>query len=298
MDTMIKNRFDTAAPDTIVLIHGLWMTPLSWEHWIERYSNQGYHVIAPSWPGMDVDIAQLRRDPSPIAGLDAGEIVDHYDRIIRQLASPPIIMGHSFGGAFVQLLLGRGLGAAGVAINAAPVKGVLGLPFSTIRSAWPVLRNPANVSRAVGLTAKQFHYAFTNTLSEQASAKVYERYHVPGAGRVLFQGALANVGSRTVFRVDFSKAGRAPLLFIAGGRDHVIPARINKSNAAHYRKSKGITGYKEFPGRSHYTLGQDGWEEVADYALNWAARNATVRTAGSSRLSHVPGQRPDVAATV
>lgn len=295
---MIRKSFDTAAPNTIVLIHGLWMTSLSWENWIERYRNRGYNVIAPSWPGMDVDIAELRRDPSPIARLDAGEIVDHYDRIIRQLASPPIIMGHSFGGAFVQLLLGRGLGAAGVAIATAPVKGVLGLAFSTIRSAWSILRNPANVNRAVSLTARQFHYAFTNTLSEEASAKVYERYNVPGAGRVLFQGALSNVGSRTVFRVDFSKAGRAPLLFIAGGSDHVVPAWINKSNAAHYRKSKGITGYKEFPGRSHYTLGQDGWEEVADYALNWTARNATAGTAGSSRLAQVPGHQPDVAAGV
>jgi pimeloyl-ACP methyl ester carboxylesterase len=295
---MARNTFDSAAPDTIVLIHGLWMTPLSWEHWIERYSNRGYRVIAPSWPGIDGDIAQLRRDPSPIARLDAGEIVDHYHRIIRQLVSPPIIMGHSFGGAFVQLLLDRGLGAVGVAIDSAPVKGVLGLPFSAIRSAWPILRNPANLNKAVGLTAKQFHYAFTNTLSEDESAKVYERYHVPGAGRVLFQGALANVGSRTVFRVDFSRAKRAPLLFIAGGSDHVVPAWINKSNAAHYRKSKAITGYKQFPGRSHYTLGQEGWEAVADYALNWAAKNATARAAGSGRLPRLPERGPDIAARV
>jgi pimeloyl-ACP methyl ester carboxylesterase len=295
---MARNTFDSAAPDTVVLIHGLWMTPLSWEYWVERYSNRGYRVIAPSWPGMDGDIAQLRRDPSAIARLGAAEIVDHYHRIIRQLASPPIIMGHSFGGAFVQLLLDRGLGAAGVAINAAPVKGVLGLPFSTIRSIWPILRNPANVNKAVGLTPKQFHYAFTNTLSEDASAAVYERYHVPGAGRVLFQGALANVGSRTAFRVDFSRAERAPLLFIAGGSDHVVPAWINKSNAAHYRRSKAITRYKEFPGRSHYTLGQGGWEEVADYALNWAAKNATARAARSNRLAKVPVHRSGAAARV
>lgn len=296
MTGMTGNMLESASPDTVVLIHGLWMTPLSWEHWVERYSSRGYRVIAPSWPGMDVDIAQLRRDPSPIARLGAPEIVAHYERIIRQLDRPPIIMGHSFGGAFVQLLLDRGLGAAGVAIDAASVRGVLGLPFSTIRSAWPILRNPANVRRAVGLTPKQFHYAFTNTLSEQASAKVYERYHVPGAGRVLFQGALANVNPRTVFRVDFSRDARAPLLFIAGGSDHIIPASINKSNAARYRKARAITGYKEFPGRSHYTLGQSGWEEVADYALAWAARNATARAAGSSRLPHASGLRPDVTA--
>jgi alpha-beta hydrolase superfamily lysophospholipase len=295
---MGRNTFDSSAPDTVVLIHGLWMTPLSWEHWIQRYSNRGYRVIAPSWPGMDVDIAQLRRDPSPIARLGAREIVDHYARIIRRLVSPPIIMGHSFGGGFVQLLLDRGLGAAGVAIDSAPVRGVLGLPFSTIRSAWPILRNPANINKAVALTPEQFHYAFTNTLNERASAKAFERYHVPGAGRVLFQGALANLNPRTVFRVDFARDNRAPLLLIAGGSDHIVPAWINKSNAAHYRKSRAVTGYRMFPGRSHYTLGQEGWEEVADYALNWAARNATARAAGSSRLHQVPELRPDVKVVV
>lgn len=294
---MIRNAFDPAASDTIVLIHGLWMTPLSWEHWVEHYSKRGYRVIAPSWPGMELDIAQLRRDPSPIARLGAAEIADHYERIIRQLASPPIIMGHSFGGAFVQVLLDRGLGAAGVAIDSAPMRGVLGLPFSTIRSAWPILRNPANVDRAVALTPKQFHYAFTNTLNEQASAKAYGRYHVPGAGRVLFQGALANFHSRTVFRVDFSRSERAPLLFVAGGSDHVVPAWINKSNATKYKNSSAVTGYKVFPGRSHFTLGQAGWETVADYALDWAAENATARTADPGRLSQFPAvPEPDVAA--
>src|SRR5918992_2695845 len=278
---MIRNAFASSAPDTVVLIHGLWMTPLSWEQWVERYTERGYRVIAPSWPGMELDIDELRRDPSPIARLGAAEILDHYERIVRQLASPPIIMGHSFGGGFVQVLLDRGLGAAGVAIDSAPVKGVLGVPFSTIRSVWPILRNPANVDRAVPLTREQFHYAFTNTLGRRASRKAYERYHVPGAGRVLFQGALANVHSRTVLRVDFSRADRAPLLFIAGGSDHVVPAWINKSNARHYRRSKAITGYTEFPGRSHFTLGQAAWETVADYAINWAAKNATVRAAGS-----------------
>src|SRR5687768_18425132 len=253
---MIRSTLDSAAPNTIVLVHGLWMTPLSWEHWITRYTNRGYRVIAPSWPGMDVDIAELRRDPSPIARLGAVEIVGHYERIIRQLDRPPIVMGHSFGGAFVQVLLDRGVGAAGVAIAAAPIRGVLGLPFSTIRSAWPILRNPANVNKAVALTPEQFHYAFTNELSEEASAKAYERYHVPGAGRVLFQGALANAHPRTVFRVDYSRDDRAPLLFIAGGSDHIVPAWINKSSAARYRKSRAVTGYKEFPGRSHFTLGQ------------------------------------------
>jgi alpha-beta hydrolase superfamily lysophospholipase len=291
---MITNTADSGAPDTIVLIHGLWMTPLSWEHWVARYTARGYRVIAPSWPGMEVDIAQLRRDPSPIARLGAGEILDHYERIIRQLDRPPIIMGHSFGGAFVQLLLDRGLGAAGVAVHSAPVRGVLTLPFSTVRSAWPILRNPANVGKAVALTPEQFRYAFTNTLSEQASAKAYERYHVPGAGRVLFQGALANVHARTPFRVDFSRGDRAPLLFVAGGRDRIVPASVNRSNAAKYKTSKAITGYKVFPDRSHFTLAQAGWDMVADYALAWAAKNATARAAGSSRLPQPAAAPPYV----
>ncbi len=267
---MTANTPDPTTANPIVLIHGLWMTPRSWEHWVDRYTSRGYRVIAPSWPGMDLPIEELRRDPSPIARLSVTAIVDHYDRIIRGLDRPPIIMGHSFGGAFVQVLLDRGLGAAGVAIAAAPAKGILRLPLSTLRVGWPVLHNPANRHKAVGLTPKQFHYAFTNTLTEQESAAVYERYHVPGAGGVLFEGALANLNPRSALRVDFGKNDRAPLLFIAGGKDHIVPASVNKLNAKRYGKSQAVTAYQEFPGRSHYTLGQEGWEDVADYALTWA----------------------------
>ncbi len=153
----------TEAPNstnTIVLIHGLWMTPLSWEHWIDRYNERGYTVLAPAWPGMDSDIEQLRADPSTIENLGIEEIVDHYDAIIRELGAPPIIMGHSFGGAFTEILLDRGLGAAGVAIDAAAVKGITKLPFAQLKSAFPVLKNPANNHHAVMLTFDEFHYAF------------------------------------------------------------------------------------------------------------------------------------------
>ena len=260
----------TSPRPAIVLVHGLWMTPLSWENWITRYEAAGYQVHAPAWPGLHGSVEVLRRDTAPYARLGITEIVDHYDRIIRALDAPPIIMGHSFGGAFVQVLLDRGLGAAGVAIDAAPTKGVLKLPPATLRSASPVLRNPANYRKAVMLTPKQFHYGFTNTLSERESLPVYERYAVPGPGKVLFQGALANTSRRSPLRIDYGRRDRAPLLLIGGGVDHTVPASVNRANHKLYRKSAAIVAYREFPGRSHYTLGQDGWEDVADYALDWA----------------------------
>ena len=262
------------APDTIVLVHGLWMTPRSWEHWAERYRSKGYNVLAPAWPGMEGEVEAINADPSPLEKLDVETIVDHYEGIIAGLSSPPIIMGHSFGGAFTQILLDRGLGAAGVAIDSGPVKGLLALPASTLKTGFPVLKNPANSHRAVPLTPEEFHYAFTNTLSDEESLAVYKRYAVPGPGRVLFQGAFANFNPHSPAAVDFKNSNRAPLLFIAGGDDHVAPASLNEANLKHYRKSEAITEFKEFPGRSHYTLGQEGWEEVADYALDWALSHA------------------------
>jgi alpha-beta hydrolase superfamily lysophospholipase len=287
----------------VVLIHGLWVTALSWEHWIERYTERGYNVIARGWPGMDVDIEQLRADPSSVANLGITEIVDHFDRIVRQLDRPPILIGHSFGGLIVQVLLDRGLGAAGVAIDPAPVKGILKLPLSTLRVSFPVLRNPANLHRSSSLTPEQFHYAFTNTLNDEEAAAVYERYEVPGPDRVLFQAGLANFTPNASTRVDFRNDNRAPLLLIAGGKDHISPASLTKANFDLFKESKAVTSYKEFPERSHFTIGEKGWEAVADYAIDWAVRNAaefsqrysSLRTTETMTSLDRQGARPDVA---
>lgn len=256
--------------DTIVLIHGLWLTALSWEHWVDRYTARGFRVIARSWPGMEGDIDALRRDPSAIASLGVDDIVQHYERIISDLDSPPIVMGHSFGGLITEILLDRGLGTVGVAIDPAPVKGILVFPFASIRSAFPALKNPFETHSAVALTPEQFHYAFTNTMSAEESALIFERYTVPGPNHVLFQASLANFNPHAATTVDFHNDHRPPLLLVAGGRDHTVPASVTRANFKLFGHSQAVTEYKEFPERSHWTIGEPGWEDVADFALDWA----------------------------
>jgi pimeloyl-ACP methyl ester carboxylesterase len=260
-------------PNTIVLIHGLWLTSRSWEQWIERYTDRGYRVLAPAWPGMDVDVEALNADPSPIAQLTVNRIVDHYERIILDLERPPIVMGHSFGGTFTQILLDRGLGAAGVGVASATVKGVRDLPLSTIKVASQAL-SPFKKGEAVPLTSQEFRYAFTNTLSEEESDVIYMRYHVPAAGAVLREYAFASFNRDAPTKVDFARENRAPLLFIGFGQDHVMPPKVVGHNEERYDDSKSITEYKEFPGRPHFPA-VPGWEEVADYALDWAAEHAS-----------------------
>lgn len=262
-------------PDTIVLIHGLWMTPRSWENWVKRYESRGYKVLTPAYPGFEVEVEALRGDPSPIEKVKIPETVAQLEGVIDGLDTSPILMGHSFGGALVQILLDHGRGAAGVAIDSVPTEGVLTLPPSQVKASFPILKNPANRHRAVGFTPEQFQYAFTNTLSDEESAKVYERYAIPAPGSWVWGGVLANFtpGHQETW-VNYGNDDRAPLLFIAGGADNIMPPAVNKDNAHKYQKSKAVTDYKEFPGRSHFTVGQPGWEEVADYALTWATENA------------------------
>jgi pimeloyl-ACP methyl ester carboxylesterase len=264
----------TADEKAIVLIHGLWMTPLAWEDWVARYSARGFRILTPGYPGVaggTAGVAALRADPTPLADLGVREVMDHLVEVVEDLAEPPILMGHSFGGTFVQLLLDAGYGRAGVSIDGAAVKGIKALPFSEVRATFPVLKNPANLHRAVPITAEQFHYAFTNTLTESDSETAYERYAVPVPARILFQGGLANVSHNAATTYNFANDDRAPLLFIAGGYDHILPPAVQHENYTKNTKhSAAITAYKLFRQRDHFTCGAPGWEEVADFALNWA----------------------------
>ncbi|MDO3687653.1 alpha/beta hydrolase [Micromonospora sp. C28ISP2-4] len=264
----------TGRVDTIVLIHGLWMTSRSWEHWAERYAARRFRVLTPAWPGMDREVEELRADPSPIAAQRIADIAAHYEAIIRGLPRPPIIMGHSFGGLIAQLLADRRLGAAVVAVHPAPVRGVLKLPPATLRSGYSILHNPANRHRAVPFTPEDFRYAFGNTISQEQSDAAWERYAVPGAGHVLFEAAFANLDPASATEIDKKRSDRAPLLITAGGEDHVVPATLASSIANLYRSSTALTGYREFPGRSHFVGGEPGWEEEADFALEWAVEAA------------------------
>lgn len=262
---------------TIVFIHGLWMTARCWENWVERYSAAGYRVVNRSWPGLERDIEEVRRNPEAIAGLGITEIVDHYESIIRELPAPPVIIGHSFGGLITQILLDRGLGSAGVALGPAPVKGIIFLPFSTLKVTFPALSNPANNHRAVPLTPDQFHYAFGNSLTEEESLAAYQRYAVPGPDHILFQAAFANFNPHAATAVNFANDTRAPLLLVAGGKDHVSPPSVVKADYKLYSRSAAVTEYKEYPDRTHFTLAQDGWQDVADDVLAWAEAHKLVR---------------------
>jgi len=262
------------AADTIVLIHGLWMTPRSWEHWVPYYQSKGYNVLTPTYPGFEVEVEALRADPTPIADSSIASITNHLAEYIGKLEKPPILIGHSFGGTLVQLLLDRGLGVAGVAIDSAPTEGVLVSPPSQMKSVFKVLKNPLNHSRAVGFTPAEFHYAFTNTMTDEESEAVYDRYHIPAPGRIVWDGVLGNLipGKQDAY-VNFNNDERAPLLFIAGSEDNIMPPAVNQSNFKHYANSKAVTDYHEFPGRCHFICGQEGWEEVADYAIEWAGKS-------------------------
>ena len=267
---------------TILLIPGLWLTALCWEHWVKHYSNKGYFVVARSWPGMEGDIEQLRRDPITFASLGVNDVVDHYEQIIRKLETPPIIIGHGFGGLVTQILLDRGWGAAGVAIASAPPKSVSWPPLSMLKLALSALGNSFR-NKTASLTSEQFHHGFANTVWEAASVAAFERYVVPAPNRVLLQTAFANFTRHTAGTVNFRNDTRAPLLLVAGGKDRVAPTSVVQATFDSYRKSKAETDYKEFPDQANFTLLQQ--TTIADYILGWALCRAN-----GSKLTAVPNQ--------
>jgi pimeloyl-ACP methyl ester carboxylesterase len=249
--------------------------PRSWQQWVPRYEAKRYKVLTPGYPGFEIEVEALRKNPEIISDLTVPDTVNHLAGIIEALPAPPIIMGHSFGGTLTQLLLARGLGSAGVVIDSAPTEGVRVTPLSQARSLFPALKNPANIHRPVGFTPEEFHYAFTNTLSAEESKTVWDRYAIPAPGNwVWAYGLLANFtpGHQDTW-VDYT-GNRAPLLFIGGEKDDVMPPSVNKSNVKHYGDSPALTDH-EFAGRDHWTCGAPGWEAVADHALDWAEKHAS-----------------------
>jgi pimeloyl-ACP methyl ester carboxylesterase len=251
---------------TIVFIHGNFVTRRGWEPWVARYKDRGHTCIAIAWPGRDKPVAELKRNPDdPFLGkLSIGEVIDHHVRTIEALPAKPIIIGHSYGGLLTQLMVQRDLAAAAVAIDSVPAQGVLTLKWSFLRSLWPVLNPFIPASRPYYMPFEHFQYTFANDLPLEEQRAGYDRDIVPESRRVAW-GALSRAA-----RVDFQRP-HAPLLMIAGEKDHIMPASLNLSNYKRYRKSPSRAEFKEFPGRTHYSvIAGPGWEEVADYALDWA----------------------------
>jgi pimeloyl-ACP methyl ester carboxylesterase len=257
------------ASNNIVLIHGLWTTPLAFEFWAHNYSERGYMVYAPSWPGMERDIRALRRTPDSFASLGLREITDHYERFVLALDEPPILVGHGIGGLVVQALLDRGLGICGVAVASAPIRGIWTLPYTKMRVVTPQLFKSRRSRRTVALTPAQFHYAFMNTSPREEAQRAFERYAVPGPRRVLFQAELANLNPFAETAINVRRNNRAPLLLIAASQDHLAPPSVVLANARAYRNSLATTEFREFPGRTHFIIVQSGWREVANYTLDW-----------------------------
>jgi pimeloyl-ACP methyl ester carboxylesterase len=256
----------------VVFIHGAWLTPAVWDHFLCRYAACGYSCMAPAWPLLDQPISRLQDNPpDALATLSIGRIVAHYERLIRAQSEPPVLVGHSFGGLFVQMLLDRGLGAAGVAINPVPPRGVLP-GFTALRSALPFLLHWAGWARTLRMTESQFSRNFAQTLSPPELDSAYRSHIIPAPSRIFYQAALG-IGNQ----VNFSNDYRAPLLFIAGGKDRTIQASMVTSNYRRHRRSAAVTALLRFPGRSHWLIAEPGWEEVADASIEWLQSNSGCR---------------------
>jgi non-heme chloroperoxidase len=259
----------SSAGRPVVFVHGLWLHATSWGPWAEFFGAAGYAPLAPGWPGDEDTVEGTRNRPDQIAGKGIDDVVEHYARIIADLDTPPIVIGHSFGGLVVQRLLGQDLAAAAVAIDPAPIKGVVYLPPSALKVASVALRRPANRNLAVALTPEQFRYGFGNALPEQECAELYDRWNIPSPGKPLFEAALANFTPSSPAKVNTGNKSRGPLLITAGGRDHTVPHAISTATRRLYHKSPAVTDLREFPDRGHSLTIDHGWREVAQTALDW-----------------------------
>jgi pimeloyl-ACP methyl ester carboxylesterase len=256
--------------NTIVFIHGAWLTKRSWEEFTPYFEQKGYTCVLPEWPYRDASVEELHDNTPPeLAEIGVGELTDHFAAIVRDMPEPPIVVGHSFGGLIVQQLLDRGLGSAGVAIDAVAPEGVLALDWSVLKANSRVLSTWMGWDKVLRMTFPEFQYAFTNTFPEAQQLTYYERHVVPESGRLFFQAAFAALDPHHATRVNFKNNERAPLLLIAGENDHLVPAHVVKTNYEHHKQSTARTDFKEFAGRSHLLVAGEGREEVAEYVLNW-----------------------------
>ena len=253
----------------VIFIHGLWLHASSWQPWVDLFNEAGYDAMAPGWPGDAETVEAARATPDAVANFGVDDVTVHYEKVITGLSAKPILVGHSFGGLIVERLVGEDLAAAGVAIDAAPIKGVLPLPISALRVAFPALRNPGNIDAAVSLTGEQFHYAFGNAITPEESAELFERWTIPSPARPLFQAATANFNPHSQTKVETHKQERGPLLITMGGKDHTVPEAISKSTYKKYRQSSAVTDLTEFEDRGHSLTIDHGWQEVADSVLTW-----------------------------
>ena len=259
----------TESTTPVVFIHGLWLHATSWGPWLDLFRESGYAPIAPGWPHEPATVAEARKQPELVANTSIDEAVAHYAEVIDGLDEAPVIIGHSFGGLITEKLLGQGIGAAGVAIDPAQIKGVLPLPLSQLRSGFPALGNPANLHKSVSLTSKQFHYGFGNALSEEESDALFEKWTIPSPARPLFQAAAANFALHSEAKVATDNQDRGPLLLISGTEDHTVPDVVTRSTLKQYRDSTAVTELRQFEGRGHSLTVDSGWKDVADAVLDW-----------------------------
>jgi pimeloyl-ACP methyl ester carboxylesterase len=268
------DRANTSGNTPVVFVHGLWLLPSSWDRWATLFENAGYVAVKAGWPDDPETVAEAEADPSVFAHKSVGQIADHVESLIHRLDRKPAIIGHSFGGLLTQILAGRGLAAASVAIDAAPYRGILPLPISALRVAKVVIGNPANYNRAVPLSYEQFRYGFANAVGEEEAKDLYESFAVPGSGVPLFQAATANLNPWTEAKVDTKNPERGPLLIVSGGRDHTVPTAIAKAEYKKQSRNATVTEFAEFPDRGHALTIDNGWQEVAESTLAFVQRFA------------------------